>query len=138
VWPGLDAGHVTVFPAQHEFGGVLETGADEQIKTGKAPDADVLAEPGFNFLRTSQSQFTGNAPIIQSLFVQFDVEFIAGSVSPQSQIFARICDAKSDCRLGSQTSSCPHSFHVTPEKLVSRSGKVIPCNPKGEFSSEHV
>jgi hypothetical protein len=32
---------------QYEFGGVVETGADEQIKTGKAPDADVLAKPKY-------------------------------------------------------------------------------------------
>jgi hypothetical protein len=42
-----DAGAVTVFAAQNEFGGVVETGTDEQIKTGKASDADVLTETRF-------------------------------------------------------------------------------------------
>jgi hypothetical protein len=41
-----DPSAVTVFAAQDHFGGVVETGTQEQIKTGEAPDADVIAKPG--------------------------------------------------------------------------------------------
>ena len=46
------------------------------------PDADVLAEPHFDFLGPAQQQFPGDATIIQNLFVQFDAEFVAARVLP--------------------------------------------------------
>jgi len=69
----------------------------EQIKTGKPSDADVLTEPGLDFLRPTQQQFPGNAAIIQSLFIQFDAEFVTRSVVPESQILAQVCEPFRPC-----------------------------------------
>jgi len=61
-------------------GAVAETGSNEHIKARKAPDANVLAKAGFDFLRPPQEQFPGNSAIVQNLLVQFDAKLVAGRI----------------------------------------------------------
>ena len=72
---------VTVLAAQDHFSGVVEARTHEQIKTGEAPDADVLAKPRLQFFRAAHNQFARNAPVVGFLPVEFNPEIFTSRLA---------------------------------------------------------
>ena len=61
---------------------LLKPARMNKSKPGKPSDADVFAEPGFDFFRPPQKQLSGDAAIVENLLVQFDAELVAGRILP--------------------------------------------------------
>jgi len=84
---------VTVASANDHFRGVVETRTQEQIKTGEPADFNVVAKPRLQFFRPAHDQFARNAPVVGFLTVEFNAEFVARRLLPDTQILPQIGEA---------------------------------------------
>src|SRR5581483_10424577 len=88
-----------VLPTHNHFHGVVETRAQEQIEASKTTNPHVVAEAVFDLLGTTNNQFPGDAPVVESLPVNFDAELVTRSVLSSGDVLPQVCEPSGE-RLG--------------------------------------